>query len=229
MAAEEHVVTVPDTIHPWPLAFEVADATPAGSWALVGGLMVHVHALRAGVNPSRPTTDVDLLLSMGTRTVSEVVGPLQSLGFEPVEPSGGAPFSRFHRNKDRVDVMVPPRSVRARWLHRQIMDVPAAQQALDRSDTYTLVGDDRTAQISVPDSLAALVVKAAAYEIDQRDRGRHLEDLAVLFASCDGFAGLDAGRLTASERRHLRVAIGQLSDTGHVAWAVLDEFNRAFA
>jgi len=55
-----------------------------------------------------------------------------------------------------------------------------------------------------------------------RDRGQHLEDLAVLFASCDSFSNLEADRLTASERRHLRAAVSQLSDMGHVAWAVVN-------
>ena len=191
--------------------------------------MVHVHALRAGITPSRPTRDVDLLLRMGTRTVSDVASPLQGLGFRPVEPFGHGPFTRFARDKDRVDVMVAAGTPRAKWARRPILQAPAAQQALDRSDTYTLSGSTRSVQVSVPDALAALVVKAAAYEVDQRDRGRHLEDLAVLFASCDSFAGLAPDRLTATERRHLRPAVVLLSDSGHVAWAVLDGFDRAFA
>lgn len=62
MAGQTHTVELVTNTPPWPLAFSL----PAGSWVLVGGLMVHVHALRAGVKASRPTTDVDLLLNIET-------------------------------------------------------------------------------------------------------------------------------------------------------------------
>lgn len=116
MAGRAHVVEVPAEIPPWPLAFEVAASTPPGSWALVGGLMVHVHALRAGIEATRPTNDIDLLLNIGANSVSHVAGPLTRLGFVAVDPSPGNPIHRFTRGEeDVVDVMVA-RDVRAHAL-----------------------------------------------------------------------------------------------------------------
>ena len=226
MADAEHLIVVPDNIHPWNLVFEVADATDSKAWVLVGGLMVHAHAIRAGVNPPRPTGDIDLLMNMGVHQISAVVGPLQQLGFRPLEPVGGGPLHRFVREDDIVDVMVGTQ-VRARWAQREVLQVPGARQALARVDWYALQGQTRHVRISVPDELAALIAKAAAFQVDQRDPGRHLEDLGVLLASSGGRRVLDLGRLTAGDRRHLRRAVTELSDPGHEAWAVLDQIDRA--
>ena len=56
MAGAKHLIVVPDDERPWSLLFEIADVTTPGEWVLVGGLMVHAHALRAGITASRPTT-----------------------------------------------------------------------------------------------------------------------------------------------------------------------------
>lgn len=228
MAGVEHLIEIPDYEDPWPLVFEVAGATPAGSWVLVGGLMVHVHALRAGITPSRPTSDVDLLLDITAVNVSAVAGPLQSLGFRPVAGSGTTSIHRFQRDKDVIDVMVE-RGVRARWAMRPIFAVPAARQAIDRSDWYVLRVEEDTARIAVPDALGALVAKAAAYEVDSRERGRHLEDIAVLLSSSGGARRLELDRLTIKDKRHLRPAISMLDDNLHDAWLVLDAIDRAVA
>ncbi|KDA05489.1 hypothetical protein DC31_16770 [Microbacterium sp. CH12i] len=72
MAGQSHTIELAADEPPWPLAFELASGLPKGSWVLVGGLMVHVHALRAGVKASRPTTDVDLLLNIETASAAEI-------------------------------------------------------------------------------------------------------------------------------------------------------------
>ena len=66
---------------PWPQAFEIARALPPGSWTLVGGLMVQLHSLLAGLQPSRPTTDVDaaLHLETGAVTYADAVADLRRL------------------------------------------------------------------------------------------------------------------------------------------------------
>ena len=47
VAGAKHLIVVPDDERPWSLLFEIADVTTPGEWVLVGGLMVHAHALRA--------------------------------------------------------------------------------------------------------------------------------------------------------------------------------------
>lgn len=56
--------------------------------------------------------------------------------------------------------------------------------------------------ISVPGSFGALILKAAAYKTDSRDRDRHLRDSVALlaciddpFAEREAFAGSDRSRL----------------------------------
>jgi len=222
VAGQEHLIVVDEQEHPWSLLLEVARATPDDAWALVGGLMVHVHALRAGIVASRPTRDIDLVLDVHAATVSAVAGPLQQLGFRPVD---GSPLHRFTRGDDIVDVMVG-KGESARWAQRPVFPAPAARQAGDRRDWYVLrtTGDD--VRIGVPDALGAIVVKAAAHLVDQRDRGRHLEDLAVLLAAAGGRRRLALERLTKSDKRYLRGVMKHLSDPGYSAWSVLEDADR---
>lgn len=218
MADEEPpLIDVPELEQPWGLLFEVAEATPANSWILVGGLMVHVHALSARVDAQRPTRDVDLLLDIGVAQIGEVAGPLQALGFRPHD---GAPLHRFTRGSDVIDVMVA-RSTRARWGRRPVFAAPGAAQALARRRACLLQGEHRTAEILIPDPLGAVVVKAAAFRADHRDRGRHLEDVAVLLASSGGRRRLAPERLSRTDKQHLRPAMDELVDAEHAAWSVL--------
>ena len=62
---------------PWPQAAELADAIPSEQWTLVGGLMVQLHAARAGVPLNRPTLDIDIVLHIetGAAVLNEVKKP----------------------------------------------------------------------------------------------------------------------------------------------------------
>ena len=227
MAGQTHTVELVTNTPPWPLAFELASSLPPGSWVLVGGLMVHVHALRAGVKASRPTTDVDLLLNIETSSAAEIGRRLIHLGFETVAPYRGNPVHRFTRGADVVDVMVA-RNVRepTRWNSRPFLRSPGAAQALDRRDTYTLIHGDKSVKLHVPDALGAVVAKAAAYAVDSRNPQRHLEDLAVLGASAGAPRTLGLEKLTPKDRRHLNRVVPLLTDAQHRAWAILDAYDR---
>lgn len=227
--AEEHRLTGIDiTAPPWPLLLEVAEATPPNSWVLMGGMMVHLHALRGRVTAVRPTTDVDVLLNLeaATTDVAVVAGALQRLGLRPNEPSG--PFHRFTRGDDVVDMMVTNRAGRARWKSRAVMRAPGATLALQNPHDYVVEVDGRSIPIAVPHTPAALVLKAAAYKNDQRDRGRHLEDLVVLLAA-DTSQTFEYSSIPTTQRRHLHPAIDDLADPGHPAWQVLDDYDRQLA
>jgi hypothetical protein len=226
VADAEHLILIPDAEQPWSLVFEIADITTPGEWVLVGGLMVHAHALRAGISASRPTEDVDLLVNLTAAKVSAVAGPLQDIGFRPTESLGSRVLHRFRRGDESIDVMVE-RGASARWSQRSIFQAPAARQAIDRRDWYALKGADRVVRIAVPDALGAIVAKAAAYAADQRDRGRHLDDLAVLLASAGGRRGMGLDRLSRRDKQHLRPALSQLADSGHDGWMLLDADDRA--
>jgi hypothetical protein len=221
VAQQQHLIDIPEDEHPWPLILQIATATVEDSWVMVGGMMVHAHALRAGVRPSRPTRDVDMVLDLETFTVGSVIGPLQSLGFTAQPPSMQTHLHRFVRDQDIVDVMVR-NGVSARWSRFPLLAAPGATQALARRDRYALQGATASATIAVPDALGAIVCKAAAYDVDRRDRDRHLDDLAVLFASAGPAADLALDRITTRDRRLLRAALTSLSDLGHPSWLILD-------
>lgn len=222
------MINVPADVVPWPLVFEIAEATPRGSWVLVGGLMVHVHALRAGIATMRPTRDVDVLLNVSVAAATEVAAELIRLGFQTVAPSRGNPVHRFARNSEVVDVMVA-RDVRSstRWRSRPILRSPGAAQALVRRDTYTFVSDRRHVDVDVPDSVGAMIAKAAAFAVDSRNPQRHLEDLAVLAAATGSARSIDLTELRKKDRRHLSRVVPLLADPGHVAWSVLDNYDQA--
>ena len=52
---------------PWLNVAELADALPAGSWTLVGGLMTQLHTIDHGLGIVRPTNDVDIVLHIETQ------------------------------------------------------------------------------------------------------------------------------------------------------------------
>lgn len=228
MAAQYRLRGIDTAAPPWPLLIEVARETPRESWILVGGMMVHLHALRGRISATRPTTDVDLLLTLEaiTRSISEVAGPLQSLGMRPLDSRG--PFHRFTRGDDIVDIMVSNQAGRATWAQRPIMRASGATLALHDPDTYLIEFDGHDVRLSMPNTPAAIVLKAAAYRDDPRDRDRHLEDLAVLFAAAP--PDIDtAAEIPRSQRKHLRLALQRLADSGHPAWQNLDSYERDLA
>lgn len=86
-----------------------ATLNPDG-WVLVGGLMVHCHARRAGVTHVRPTDDADIVVELQTQTYAAHAAALLTLGFTPHESvDSDAPFHRFLRDGETVDLMVPDR------------------------------------------------------------------------------------------------------------------------
>ena len=96
MADAEHLI-VADNERPWSLLFEIAEVTTPGEWVLVGGLMVHAHALRAGFPATRPSEDVFLLLNLSAASFGAVAGPLQDIGLRPAESLGRSVLHRFRR------------------------------------------------------------------------------------------------------------------------------------
>jgi hypothetical protein len=100
--------------------------------------------------------------------------------------SASTPAYRYTRGKEQIDLMVPsdlPLRIQPRLMSRPAFGIPAGRQAVRRRDTFIVHFSAGTATFGAPDVLGALVAKGAAYEIDQRDRGRHLEDAALLLAS----------------------------------------------
>jgi hypothetical protein len=205
---------------PWPNVAEIEAVLPHDKWTLVGGLMAQLHGIHAGIDAVRPTNDVDIVLHVETTRgiASETATALESLGYE-LASSIGARNNTAHRFKrgqasvdvvisgpDVVDVLVAdhaaPRVVE-KLRGRTMVAIEGGTQALRRTVNARLqIAGDRTTTVSVPSAFGAVILKAAAYQTDSRDRDRHLQDAALLlaviedpYAEREQFAGSDRSRL----------------------------------
>lgn len=181
-------IDVPATsaLGPWPLLVEVTQILPPASWTLIGGMMVQLHALRAGIPAPRATADIDVLIHVetGATTYRGAARLLHDAGFaETGALHRDAAHHRFARGTDLVDVLVAdhvaPTVLRARAVPAAVL-APGGTRALRNTIDATVAVAGETVDLSLPDELGALVLKASAYVADSRDRRRHLEDLRAL-------------------------------------------------
>lgn len=223
-------------MHPWPNVFELAQVLPTDTWTLVGGLMVQAHALAHGIAVTRPTDDVDVLLhvEIDATAAAKAHEHITMLGYAlraPADPRRKtSPHYRYERQSplgtEKIDVMAAdhaaPRA-QQRLQGRPMFAVDGGTQALRRTMVYLTDADNgRAYGISVPDELAALVLKGAAHLADNRDRDRHLQDAAVV-AACITDHAAELHRLAGSDRSRIAHLADALSDPRHPAWLALDE------
>jgi hypothetical protein len=82
------------------------------------------------------------------------------------------------------------------------IQIAGGRQALQRSIVISVTKDDRSALVPVPGLLGALVLKAAAWLEDSRDRERHSQDAALL-ASLISDPIAERRRFRGSDRKRL--------------------------
>lgn len=216
---------------PWPQAAELAYAIPSQQWSLVGGLMVQVHAARAGLPIGRATVDVDMVLHIetGVATFGEIRHRLEQLDYRFQMPAGDGPAHRFVREHEHIDVMVAdhlPPAHRPTVHGRAVFALPAGTSALRNTVDCQIDVDGVAVQLSVPDVLGALVLKGAAYRQDARDRGRHLEDAAVLACALDNPVR-ERDRMVGSDRKRVGYLADALASADHPAWSAVPSSRRA--
>jgi hypothetical protein len=204
---------------PWPNVAEIEAVLPHDKWTLVGGLMAQLHGIHAGI-AVRPTNDVDIVLHVETTRgiASKTAKALDSLGYElaPSIDERNQTAHRFKRGESTVDVVTSgpdvvdvlvadhaaPRVVE-KLRGRTMVAIEGGTQALRRTINARLeIAASRTTTVSVPSPFGAVILKAAAYQADSRDRERHLQDAALLLAVIDDpfvereqFAGSDRSRI----------------------------------
>lgn len=231
---------------PWPSVAELADALPAESWTLVGGLMTQLHTIHHGLGTVRPTNDVDIVLHIETiRGVpNRVAAALETLGYR-FQPSIDPRTNTAHRfvrgttkvdlvagaREDQVDVLMadhPAPRVIERLLGREMIRIEGGTQALRRTVNAQLeITPGTTATISVPRPFGALILKSAAYTTDSRDKDRHLFDAAALLACIDDpFA--ERAEFSGSDRRRIATLATRL-DEAYPAWRTLPQDHRTQA
>lgn len=208
---------------PWPQAAELAQAIPSEQWSLVGGLMVQLHAVRAGFPIGRATVDVDMVLHIetGAATFGEIRDRLEGLEYDLRLPLGDGAAHRFVRGHQFIDVMVADRlspRYQPKVAGREVFAIPAGTSALRKTVDCHIDIEGVAVQLSVPDALGALVLKGAAYREDSRDKGRHLEDAAVLACTLDNPVR-ERGRMIGSDRKRIRFLAAALERADHPAWS----------
>ena len=212
---------------PWPNLAEIEAMLPHENWTLVGGLMTQLHGIHRGIDTLRPTNDIDIVLHVETRrgVAAETARALQSLGYEfaPSIDDRNDTGHRFKRGDctvdlvtaapDVVDVLVadhaPPISAQ-KLRGRSMVSIDGGTQALRRTVNARLgIAPGRMTTVSVPSPFGAVILKAAAYQSDSRDRERHLQDAALLLAVIeDPF--VERGQFTGSDRSRLQTLVRAL-------------------
>ncbi|MGG5174356.1 hypothetical protein ACQQCD_04910 [Pseudarthrobacter sp. J1763] len=112
---------------------------------------------------------------------------------------------------------------------REPFQIEGGTQALRRTVNALLTSaPGETTKLSVPNLHGALVLKGAAYMTDSRDKGRHLEDAAVLCACIQDPYAIVA-ELGGSDRQRFAALYRALEAPTHQAWTQLEDENRIAA
>jgi len=209
--------------------------------------MTQLHTVHRGLGIIRPTNDVDIVLHIETHRgiPAATATVLEGLGYElqsAIDPRNNTAH-RFVRGRSVVDLVAgaghdvhidvliadhPAPQVIERLRGHDMVQIEGGTQALRRTvDARVKIEPGTITTVSVPRPFAAVILKAAAFTTDSRDRDRHLFDAAALLACVedplaerDDFAGSDRRRVA-----RLQSAL----PAGHAAWRALPESARADA
>ena len=239
---------------PWPNVAELARVLPTEKWTLVGGLMVQLHCVHQGLGIVRPTNDVDIVLHIETTrgVAAQTEAALRSLGYElrpAVDPRDNTAH-RFFRGSANVDLVTDQPAENVDDVVEEVVDVlvsdhhaPKVTERLAGRDMVSIAGGTQALKrtvnaqleletgavttISVPRPFGALILKAAAYRVDSRDRDRHLRDAVALLACIeDPFA--EREHFTGSDRSRLQTLRKRLTPED-ISWTILSDQNRVDA
>jgi hypothetical protein len=157
------------------------------------------------------------------------VSAVESLRFTVALDSAGKGYRFVRTGVDgralTVDILAPDHPPRHRSLRTRrggdTVTVPGGYQALKRHGVITVVSSDHgEADVPVPDLLGAIILKAAAWQVDARDRERHAEDAAYLTSLvADPLA--EVRRFAGSDRKRLRALDEVLGDPDAPEWRQL--------
>ena len=211
----------------WATVLELDREGVSAQWTLIGGLMVYAHARLGGIDSPRPTFDADFLVdfALDRSSLANARAVLNRLGFE-LDTRTAAAYRFRHSDHRAVDIMVadhlPKHLGKPRLDRRDAFEAPAGEQAIRRRELWELrFAPDLSCTVGVPNGLGALVAKGAAWLVDRRDRGRHLQDGAVLLAAVADPSAIDYDSMSGNDRKRLRALRDELVTPAHEAWSML--------
>lgn len=186
------VINVSRAIKPWDAVYILAQESDPRSWMLVGGLMVQAYARMNG-REFRHTADADFLVDimsdkLGANHIARI---LERHGYQLLTETLSGYTNRMEKpDGEKVDLLVAdhlPKWVENRRLahlgSNHMFSAPGGAQACERYTEVTLRDDLGEYRIRIPDQLGALMLKAAAWEVDRSEaRARHLMDAVLLCA-----------------------------------------------
>lgn len=170
------------------LADAVSVVDKAKPWLIVGGHMVNLHIVRAGLKaPLRETRDADLAVELKSITEGGLVGRLMKLGYE-----NRVYHNRFDREVDglalSIDLVVPSGSTKHQpnidALVIKVDGMPALDAAFKLKPTIVELKVDLTSgarrefAVQIPDAVTGVAMKSFA--VAERTYSRDAEDLGYL-------------------------------------------------
>ncbi len=210
----------------WETLLQLARTEPQQEWTLIGGQMVLLHALEHEVEPTRLSTDIDVLINARVVTggIQRFVKTIESLGFSlaGVSPEGIA--HRYRRGMASIDVLAPeglgPRTDLTTTAPGRTLQVPGGTQALERTELLPVQFAGKEGFIPRPSLLGAIVCKAAAVSVDDAPDAQR-RDMALLLSLIDDPDEL-ATVLTRKDRQRLR-SVEELASADHAVWRDLSQ------
>lgn len=217
----------------WDTLIELTDLQP-GEWTLVGGQMVHLHALENAATPPRLSTDLDIVVDarVVSGAVPRFVAALEHRGFESDGMSPEGVGHRYRRRNVAIDVLAPEglgaRANLTTTPPGRTIQVPGGTQALHRTELLPVKTKSNTGLVPRPSLLGAIVIKALAVTVDDTPEAQR-SDLAFLLSLIDDPIAL-ADELDAKDRQRLRDR-EELLDPTSTTWRALaqDDANRGRA
>ncbi|NRQ49517.1 hypothetical protein [Aeromicrobium stalagmiti] len=200
----------------WHALMDIQERYP-DSWTLVGGQMVHLHCAERGASPVRPTDDADALLDVRAHPaiLFDFTARLEDVGFVADQPTPEGHQHRWRKGRAQIDVLIPSgigrRATRRTGVSGSTtLETPGSTQALNRSERIEVSVEGRSGVMRRPNLVGALVCKAAAHTLqDQRGRGRHRRDFALL-ATLLAATDLREAAVSTSDRKYLRPMLEQV-------------------
>lgn len=187
-------------------------------WTVVGGCMVFLHAIDAGVEPPRPFHDLDVVVdARGPGTpIKDFSDLLTEMGFAVADIGREGQAHRFRRGEVELDVLAPdhlgPRAKLGTAAGGHTLEAPGGSEALNRTELTTVRFSNFSGLLPRPTIVGAIVTKAAA--LTAAPAGKHVDDLLFLVSLVSDIGSVHA-ELKKSDRRRLRSALAAIDSVGY--------------